>query len=276
MKNFFCIILLLISTTISANDMGNKIKILVLPFNIKGDTDNKLSDLFYDSFINAINDTNNYSAISENQFEEIFNISKIQKKDIFNNKEVVKIGKLVKAKIVIICSIIFFDDEYFVSIKGVDTNNGDELFTKTSQAINSIELIQFANALAKFISQNAKRKMKFDFSIMSPNSKIKFCGFLSGGIAFASSGLAIFLAGTIIIPMFFGWYALIPCLIMTPLGLIITPLSAIFFKRAYKIYKYEKLSFFDRVDFNTRFVLAKNSLTNELDRKIDFSISINL
>ncbi len=242
-------ILLLTSTTIFANDAGNKVKILILPFYIEGNSDNTLTDLLYDNFTETINENRETIAINKSLLETALNSLNIQKNSRLDIKEAITIGEIVKAQVVIINSIVLFNSEFYISIKGIDTNSGRELFIKTGKASNSRELILAVNKLIspplKNISEKEGKNNNSTFrnidNLTDENKKKLINSYVAGGALLAAIGGAGALTATIFMQLSnsyvlnSGPFSMIGGPIITILATAIASLSAIPFWFAYKI-----------------------------------------
>jgi len=216
----FCF--LLVSTTIFGNDTG-KTKIAILPFYIKGNVESNLRDLFFENFVSAINEGKIYNAVDKGSLDKAFDLLRIQKNIEFSVQNGIDIGITTRASVVVIGSITFFENEYFVSIRGIDVQSGNELFKESSQAENNMELLKLVDTFAKSIARSTRAKTNVDSDDTYKNVKRdvtesslkdlrrnarKYTG---AGIA----GTILFSLGTIMI------FACIPTIFLGSLGLAI-------------------------------------------------------
>ena len=156
MKKCILLILcfLLISVAIFGADSG-KIRMAVLPFSVNGKLDANVSDLLYDNFISAINENGKYSAVDRSSIDKSFSLLGIQKGVEFSSKNAIDVGAAIRAKVAVIGIISVLNNEYFVSVKGIDVDSGNELFREKDQVSSNGELLKLADTFAKSISKGS-------------------------------------------------------------------------------------------------------------------------
>ena len=153
---FLLIVFLLVCINAFSNDTG-KTRMAILPFFIKGKLDTNLVNLFYNNLVGSMEDTKNYSIIDKTSVDQIFDVLKIQKNSELSDKNAIDVGTSIRASVVVVGTIAFFDGSYFVSIRGIDTNSGNEIFKENELVTGDTNLLKLADNFAKSISKSNKK-----------------------------------------------------------------------------------------------------------------------
>ncbi len=238
------VILIFCPILLSANDTAKK-RLAILPFSSKGNIDSAILDVMFENFTITMVNAGVYSVVEVVQLDKALNELKFQKGDMFDDSSAVKLGKMTGAQIVILPTINYTANSYYVNVKGVDVTTGVATFEKLGQTKNKNELGKIADRLADAISfgdeKNAvsksnskseentvesktrqetkkisKADQKFidkyydcqwgiDIDDYEANHK-KYWTFNGVGIGLAVGGGTLFLAGMITLLATFGYY----------------------------------------------------------------------
>jgi len=315
---FITILSIFYPLLLSASDTskGGKIRLAILPFSSKGGVDNAAIEVMFENFTIAMVGAGVYSIVERGQLDKALSELKFQRGDVFDDSSAAQLGKMAGAQVVILGSVNYALDTYYLSVRGIDVTTGVIVLGKQEQTKNKNELVWIAEKLAKFISFNYDNKpnssdIKKNFIsyedgnytrkdlifikkcyenkwLISPSdyeaNRSKFRIFIGTGIGLSISGGVGLVSGIIMLGTALGLRAGWWIFFYLPMGFVgsLLPLSAIpfyFADRVKSIYRKatgEKLSFWDRTNFDLRIVTTKESLTNEYNRKISFDLSISL
>jgi hypothetical protein len=89
---------------------------------------------------------------------------KFKKRDMFDDKAAIKIGKQTEAELIIRCVITVTKNGYNVSVRGIDTDSGKALFTENRETKNKQDLNQIVEQLGTTASKDDAEKAVFEKS----------------------------------------------------------------------------------------------------------------
>ena len=162
-KLFLLIIFILVCINNVFSNGIEKIKTAILPFYLKGKLDTNLVNLFCDNLASSMGDTKIYSIIDKTSVDQIFDVLKIQKNSELSDKIAIDIGASIRASIVVVGAIAVVDGSYFVSIRGIDTKSGNEIFKENELVTGDTNLLKLADNFTKSISKK-NTKTNLDYS----------------------------------------------------------------------------------------------------------------
>ncbi len=105
-----------------------------------------------ENFTIAMVDAETYSIVERGQLDRALDELKFQKGDIFDDSTAAALGKMAGAQVVIIASVSYVNNIYFINVRGIDVTTGIVVFGKRAETWNKNELIKITDMLAKVIS----------------------------------------------------------------------------------------------------------------------------
>ena len=158
-RNIFVFIILsvFLQLTISAAEIG-KIKIAILPFSSRGSVDNVTLDIMLENLTIAMVDTGVYSVVMKSQLDKVLSDLKFKNGDLFDEFLATDLGKMVGAQIVVFGSVNNASGTYYVSVRGINVDNGTITFLKREEGTNKDDLFRIVNKMARAISSDSNKK----------------------------------------------------------------------------------------------------------------------
>jgi hypothetical protein len=142
-KHIFILISFFTPLMISGNEINGdelKTKAAAFLFSVKGEIKEEL-DILGERIKAQLTISRPYwGVINNNWLNGQLSNAGIKKGSMFNNEQIIDIGKMIEADIVIHCIIEPTDTGHNASIRGIDINTGETLFTTNERVIDKIDI----------------------------------------------------------------------------------------------------------------------------------------
>ncbi|MCG8572289.1 MAG: CsgG/HfaB family protein [Spirochaetes bacterium] len=145
-------------------------RVVILNFN-SINNDKATANAVTENFITSIIDLKVFTVIERTQLKKILNELKLTLNDDFDDNTALEIGKLAKAKIVMLGSVTKLGERITINARGIDVETGTALFAKKVTTSNINELPEAIDELAAMISfekENTTDPMQHRFTRDEP------------------------------------------------------------------------------------------------------------
>jgi len=171
MKKVFFLILFIIASISYFYAQSQKEKIVILnfkPINI----DKVIADAVTENLMTSVVDLKVFQVIERAQLDKILGELKLTSKEEFDDQTAMQVGKLAKAKIVLVGSVTKLGRKITINARGIEVETGNVAFGKSIVAKNEDELSEKAQELASLIS-NKESSSSTAGTVKSDNNLIK-------------------------------------------------------------------------------------------------------
>lgn len=214
MKQIF--LLLIILGAFNLSNASEKERIVIL--NLKAiSVEKELADLVTESLITSFVKSQEYQVVERSQLESVLSELKLTATDDFSDNTALEIGKLSKAKLVIIGTVGKVGASYLINIRSIDVETGNILYADRVIVKSAEELLPATDTLAAKIKSvdeqqikvekrdTAKRKNGDDIYIHKEPSSLNNInkigiGLLASGGVITLTGAAVFIFDNIYYP----------------------------------------------------------------------------
>ena len=136
---------------------------------------NDIAIIVTENFIEALTKSNHYTVVERSSINKVFNEQNMSNSEDFNQSKAIKIGELIGANIVVIGSVNFLNETYFITVKGIDVEKGTIKFSENIQTKNLKMIPSAAKEIGysiSFYGENSNKafdlNIGFSFTIASP------------------------------------------------------------------------------------------------------------
>ena len=160
---FIFIIFFLCFSLLNGLESDDKMRTVAILFSATNEIEDDLFEILVEHFtIQITNSNRRYMIISRDWINKVLEQLNLKKRDIFNDKIAIEIGKLAEAELVISCAITGSRGSYNVSVRGIDVKKGNALFSIQEQTKNKNELDKIIGQLGTSLSKGDNEKDKLE------------------------------------------------------------------------------------------------------------------
>jgi TolB-like protein len=163
MKYILFIIIILSGLSLFAENPATRDRLVILPFKSFIDNNPKLALAISENFITGVVETRQYQVIERIQLNDIMNELKLQNSDEFTSSNIIQIGRLAQAKMVVIGSVSRIGSVITVNIRSVNIETGEIGYARSFTS-EEASLFKKIKRLALIFSYNLNEENSADMA----------------------------------------------------------------------------------------------------------------